>query len=79
VQLADLQASNIDEGDRVAWDLAVAINAIGRSWAQTTKALIWLANRDDANNREERSGAIYVFYLRPIGDELFVARLQSTP
>jgi len=62
VQQAYLKASNTDEGDRFAWDGAVAVDGdtvvIGAHYEGSDSTGI---NGDEANNDADRSGAVYVF------------------
>ena len=61
-QPAYLKASNTDEGDRFAWDLAVAVDGdtvvIGAHYEGSDSTGV---NGDEDNNNAERSGAVYVF------------------
>ena len=61
-QPAYLKASNTDEGDRFAWDLAVAVYGdtvvIGAHYEGSDSTGV---NGDEDNNNAERSGAVYVF------------------
>jgi len=62
VQQAYLKASNTDEGDRFAWDGAVAVDGdtvvIGAHYEGSDSTGI---NGDEVNNDADRSGAVYVF------------------
>jgi len=62
VQQAYLKASNTDEGDRFAWDGAVAVDGdtvvIGAHYEGSDSTGI---SGDEANNDADRSGAVYVF------------------